>query len=268
MGFTGQPRAISFHIDRATGDRHLHVAWSRLTCGVDGRLRAIDPGLYKRKLKQLSRALEKELGLKIVSSDPAPDAKTRAAGRDEFEEARRLGIDLKHIRNTIFDCFQGAATGAAFAAALDMAGLMLAAGERCFVAIDPAGGHHALNKKLTGLTLAEIRRRFADLAELPTVAEVQRIQCARSTAEDLRSASRALMMPPDGGAHDVAAATYKCASDDFAGAAAALTEQWEASAVSKPLRQSLRALMAPQRRRQVAQRPLRVERFIEARAPP
>ena len=100
---------------------------------------------------------EKELGLKIVSSDPAPDAKTRTAGRDEFEEARRLGTDLKALRNTIFDCFQGAATGAAFVAALDGAGLMLAAGDRCFVAVDPAGGHHALNKKLTGLTLAAIR---------------------------------------------------------------------------------------------------------------
>jgi hypothetical protein len=78
------------------------------------------------RIKELSRALERELGLRVIGSYRAPDAKTRAADRDEFEEARRLG-------------------------------------------------HHALNKKLTGLTLAEIRTRLGDLdrARLPNVAEAK-----------------------------------------------------------------------------------------------
>jgi hypothetical protein len=177
LGFTGQPCAISFHIDEATGERHLHLAWSRIAHRADGRLCAIDPGLYKLKLKELSRALEKELGLKIVSSDRAPDAKTRAADRNEFEEARRLGTDLKHIRNTIFDCLHRSENGAGFNAALDAAGLMLATGDRrdCFVVVDQAGGHHALTKKLTGSTLAEIRRRLRDLdrSPLPSVDQAQ-----------------------------------------------------------------------------------------------
>ena len=81
LGFTGQPCAISFHIDRTTGERHLHLAWSRIARREDGRLFALDPGLYKLKLKDLSRALEKELGLKIVSSDRQPGDRARRRTR-------------------------------------------------------------------------------------------------------------------------------------------------------------------------------------------
>ena len=187
LGFTGQPCAMSFHIDEATGERHLHLAWSRIARREDGRLYALDPGLYKLKLKELSRALEKELGLRIVSNDRAPDIKTRTADRDEFEEARRLGTDLKHIRNTIFDYLYRSENGEGFNAALDAVGLMLANGDRrdCFVVVDQAGGHHALHKKLTGLTLAEIRQRLCNLdrSQLPNVNQAQRMQRARACPE-------------------------------------------------------------------------------------
>ena len=160
---------------------------------------ALDPGLYKLKLKELSRALERELGLRIVSSDRAPDAKTRAADRNEFEEARRLGTGLKQIRNAIHDCLQRADNGAAFKAALDAAGLVLAQGDKrdCFVVVDQAGGHHALNKKLTGLTLAQLRIRLGDLdrAQLPGVAEAKTRQRARQPARDFSRASRTAAKP-------------------------------------------------------------------------
>ena len=61
LGFTGQPRAVAFHINAATGERHLHIAWSRIARRADRRLYALDPGLYKLKLKELSRALEREI---------------------------------------------------------------------------------------------------------------------------------------------------------------------------------------------------------------
>jgi len=181
------------------------------------------------------RALEQELGLRIVSSVRAPDAKTRAAGRNEFEEARRLGTDLKRIRNTISDCLHRADSGTAFAAALDAAGLVLAAGDRrdCFVVVDQAGGHHALNKKLTGLSLVEIRQRLHDLdrALLPDVtkAKARQRQPARETAP---------VMPPNGGAAMLPQATYKCALAEFAGACAEAVETQEHAAV--PIRPECR----------------------------
>ena len=30
LGYRDQPRAIAFHIDTRTGDRHMHIAWSRI----------------------------------------------------------------------------------------------------------------------------------------------------------------------------------------------------------------------------------------------
>ena len=64
---------------------------------------------------------------------------------------------------------------------------MLANGDRrdCFVVIDPAGGQHALNKKLTGLTLAETRDRLADLdrSQLPSVEQAKEMQAAREAQE-------------------------------------------------------------------------------------
>ena len=198
LGFTGQPCAMSFHIDKATSEKHLHIAWSRIAQKADGRLHALDPGLYKIKLKQLSRNLEHELGLRIVSNNRAPDTKTRAANRNEFEEARRLGTDLKTIRNMIADCLHRAESGAGFAAALDAADLILARGDQrdCFVAVDHAGGHHALNKKFIGLKLAELRRRLHDLdrARLPSVKQAQAMQRARSAIREQRCASREFSM--------------------------------------------------------------------------
>ena len=100
-----------------------------------------------------------------------------------MEESRRLGTDVREIRNAILDCLEHSDNGKAFKAALEERGLMLANGDRrdCFVVIDQAGGHHALNKKLTGMTLAETRTRFADLdrSQLPSVEQAQEMQHER-----------------------------------------------------------------------------------------
>ena len=70
---------------------------------------------------------------------------------------------------------------------------MLANGDKrdCFVVIDQAGGHHALNKKLTGLTLAALRDRLADLdrAQLPSVDQAKAMQQEKyPTPEQAREA--------------------------------------------------------------------------------
>src|SRR5271165_6027286 len=47
LGFDGQPRAVSFHHDLDTSEKHMHIAWSRIDLES---LTAIDPGLYKKKM--------------------------------------------------------------------------------------------------------------------------------------------------------------------------------------------------------------------------
>jgi hypothetical protein len=179
LGFEGQGRAVAFH-HQANGETHMHMAWSRIDLES---MKAIDPGLYKNKLKEICRELEIELGLTCISSDRAADNKTRSADRNEFEQSRRLGTDLKAIRNTIQDCWQSADSGRAFAAALDERGLILARGDRRdFVVVDREGGEHALGKRITGASAAETRARLADIdtANLPDVENAKAIQYGRS----------------------------------------------------------------------------------------
>jgi hypothetical protein len=187
LGLAGQPRAASLHINRQTGDAHLHLGYSLVAEGEDGRLFVKKLGLYKNKLKRLSREIERDYGLKIVSSERQP-GQAPAADRKELEQSRRLGTDGPAIRATILDALEKSDGGRAFKAALDAQGLMLANGDRrdCFVVIDQTGGHHALNKGLTGQTLAATRDRLADLdrSQLPGVEQAQAMQAERHHAHE------------------------------------------------------------------------------------
>lgn len=189
-----QPRAASLHIDWRTGDMHLHVAYSLVRESDDGQLYVQKLGLYKNKLKGLARELEKDYGLKVIGNERQAGDLARAAARDEFEESRRLGTDIKAIRATILDCLQQSDNGKAFKAALAGQGYELANGDRrdCFVVIDHAGGQHALNKKLTGITLEETRGRLADLdrAQLPGVEQAKELQAQRQLAREAAQAEK------------------------------------------------------------------------------
>ncbi len=168
LGFDDQPRAVVMHTD-AQGDRHMHVAWSRIDTE---QMCAIDPGLYKNKMRELCRELELDYGLQVVTSDRRPEQQTRAANRAEFDEARRLGVDIEEVREAIRACYDQSDNGASFAAALSEYGLGLARGDRRdFVVIDPEGGQHALGNRICGATASEIRKRLGDRfkAGLPTV---------------------------------------------------------------------------------------------------
>src|SRR3954447_17585304 len=172
LGFEGQGRAIAFH-HQPGGNTHMHIAWSRIDLEQH---RTRDPGLYKNKLKEISRQLECELGLTRISSERPAGGKTRAPGRKEFEQARRLGTDIAGIREAIRACFDATENGRSFTALLASHGLVLARGERRdFVVIDHAGGLHALSKRITGATAAEIRMRLADLdpAKFPSVSQAK-----------------------------------------------------------------------------------------------
>jgi hypothetical protein len=185
LGFAGQPRIVSFHINEATGEKHLHAAWFRVDFESE---RAIDPGMFKNHLKQMARKLEREFVLRELSNDRPREHRARAADRNEFEQSRRLGTDIDAVRTAILDCYEQSDSGKAFKAALESRGVELATGDRrdCFVVIDAAGGHHALNKKLTGQTLAATREKLADLdrSQLPSADQAQALQAERQHARE------------------------------------------------------------------------------------
>lgn len=167
LGFDDQPRAIVFH--QKEGQDHMHLVWSRIDADT---MRAIDPGLYKNKLKEISRILEKDMGLQRVRNERDPEQKTQSAPQDEFKQSSRLKTDLKEIRETIRECWDMSDNGRSFTAALDEEGLILARGDqRDFVVVDQAGGIHALGKSITGVTAKYTRERMADVdrKKLPDV---------------------------------------------------------------------------------------------------
>jgi hypothetical protein len=242
LGFAGQPRAVSFH-HLVDGSTHLHVGWSRIDA-EEGR--AIDPGLYKNKLKEISRRLERELDLTKVRNERAPDDTTRAAGRNEFEQARRLNTDLKAIRSTIKECWERSDSGRSFAAALDAQGLILARGDRRdFVVIDAAGGDHALSKRITGATAAETRGRMADIdpAGLPDVDEAKVRQQTREAARAMQDGYQSAKGRTDDIWADFTAASTRTTEpvapnlDRDAGEAARLDQVDEAARAAREARQ-------------------------------
>jgi hypothetical protein len=127
--------------------------------------------------------------LTIVRNERDPEQKTRAAGRREFEQSRRLDTDLTVIRETIRDCWDRSDNGRAFEAALEEKALILARGDRRdFVIIDREGGIHALSKRITGATAAQTRTRMADVDrdQLLSVRDV------RAALREARQADRAM----------------------------------------------------------------------------
>lgn len=173
LGLTDQPRAIAFHLDLDTGHEHMHIAFSR----IDGETMTAKPlPFFKERLKAACRELEKTLNLTRVTNER--DGKVMAPKRNEFEQARRLGVNIRDARQTIRDCFDRSDCGRSFQSALVQAAMTLACGNRRdFLVVDHAGGIHALGKRILGISAAELRHRLADLDHnsLPTVEQVRAI---------------------------------------------------------------------------------------------
>ena len=179
LGFAGQTRAVAFHRSDTHGD-HLHVAWNRIDLDT---MKAIDPGLFALKMRDEARKLEVEFGLRQLSNEPRRDRLTKAPKQGEFEQAQRLDTDLDAIRNGIRQAWNVSDNGPSLAAALEQQGMILARGDRRdFVAIDAAGGEHALGKRVCGVTAGEVKQRLGGEAfkrGLPSVAEARAMQRER-----------------------------------------------------------------------------------------
>jgi len=188
LGLGGQARAIAFHLDEETGHEHMHVAWSRID---EESMTARSLPFYKLRLKEVCRELEIELGLTRVTNERR--GPSMAPLRYEQEQARRLGVDIHETHATIRDCWERSDSGKSFSAALAEKGFTLARGaKRDYIAIDRAGGIHALGKRILGVTAAQVRERLADIngRTLPTVEQVRAALGFRNRAGTLDEISR------------------------------------------------------------------------------
>ena len=171
LGLANQPRVVVEHVKE--GREHLHVVWSR----IDGETLCAIPDHHNfRRHEIVARELEREFEHARVQGAhierDGVDRPARCPTLGEVRQAERSGMTPEEARAQLRDLWQSADNGHAFAAALDNAGWTLAQGDRRgFVALDPAGEVHAVNKAITGLTAAQVRERLGDLyaGNLPTV---------------------------------------------------------------------------------------------------
>ena len=193
LGLSGQPRVVVVH--EKLGREHCHVVWSRVRLDT---MTAISDSHNYRKHELVGRELERQFGHEPVqgahverNGKPRPK---RTPSHAEMLQAERTGISPAEARRFITELWRNADSGGAFVTALKQHGWSLARGDRRdFVVIDPQGGIHSLARRIEGTTAAQVRAGLADLDpnELPTVAEVRKIQRARSP----RSSGRARQNP-------------------------------------------------------------------------
>jgi hypothetical protein len=186
LGLSGQGRAIYFHVNEQTGDRHMHVAWSLIDAET---MTAKSLPFFKSRLKAISRELEEELNLTRVTNERKGPIKY-AATKNEQQQAQRLGVDKEALRNTIRACWDRSDSGHGFDIELAQEGLILAQGERRdYVVIDPAGGLHALGKRILDVSAKQVRDRLADLhhENIPTIQQAREfmLDLPRDRAERL-----------------------------------------------------------------------------------
>ncbi|WP_375552549.1 relaxase/mobilization nuclease domain-containing protein [Rhodophyticola porphyridii] len=175
LGLDSQPRAIVFH--EKDGRRHAHVVWSRIDAE---HMRAINLPHYKIRLRDVSRELFRAHGWEMPKG--LRDWRERdplGYTREEWQQARRVGLDPKQLKALFQECWNRSDTGTAFAQALKERGFMLARGDRRgFVAVDYRGEVYAVGRQ-AGVKTKEVAARLGDPEAYPPIDEARNWIAAR-----------------------------------------------------------------------------------------
>jgi hypothetical protein len=169
IGLDNQPRAIVFH--EKEGRRHAHVVWSRIKAS---EMKAINLSYYKAKLTTLSRQLFLDHGWDL------PNGLRHDGGKsplnftlDEWQQAKRLGLDPREIKQSFHDAWQISDNPSSFQHALEDKGYFLARGDRRgFVALNIKGEVFSVPRMLNMKT-KDVRDKLGDPDDLRSVDETK-----------------------------------------------------------------------------------------------
>ncbi len=165
LGLNGQPRAIVIH--EKNGRRHAHAVWSR----IDAReMKAVNLPHFKNKLASLSKALYLEHGWELPRGHRENDWKNPLNfSLEEWQQAKRLGMDPREIKQLFHEAFVASDGVKAFKAALEDSGYYLAKGDRRgIVAVDIHSKVYSV-ARWAGVKTKELRAKFGTPADLPSV---------------------------------------------------------------------------------------------------
>lgn len=182
MGLTDQPRAIVFH--EKEGRRHAHCVWSRIDIET---MTAINLPHYKLKLRDISRQLYLENEWRMPSGLANSEERNPLNFiRAEWQQAKRVGIDPRKIKEAFQDCWAMSDGLKSFRAAMEARGYYLAQGDRRgIVAVDWRGEIYAISRYV-GIRTKDVRDKLGAPDQLPSVAETKE-SIAKEVALKLRS---------------------------------------------------------------------------------
>jgi hypothetical protein len=169
LGLDGRPRAIIIH--EKNGRRHAHVVWSRIDPEA---MKATQLSFFKNRLSELSKELYLEHGWELPEGHRANGWKNPLNfSLAEWQQAKRLDLDPREIRQQFQEAWQQSDGLAAFKSALEERGYFLARGDRRgFVALDVHGEAYAV-ARLAGVKTKELEAKLGSPGKLPGVEEVR-----------------------------------------------------------------------------------------------
>lgn len=182
LQLTGQPRFIVEH--QKEGRVHRHIVWGRIDADT---MTTIHDGHNYRRHEDAARDIEAAFDLSPVErcltrdKEKTPRQERRPADWESFRAAESK-IDPQAMKVELTDLWQRSDSGAAFAAAIEERGYILAKGDRRdFCIVDAAGDEHSLSRRLAGVKAAEVRSRMEgiDREALPSVEEARTLARAR-----------------------------------------------------------------------------------------
>ena len=160
LGLSGQPRVIVFH--EKEGRRHCHAVWSRIDAQT---MTAKDLPFFKLKLNKIAKQLYLENGWDMPKGFTSAKLRDpRNFTLDEWQQAKRAGLDPRELKSAIQSCWKQADGRQAFAAALEERGL--------FVAVTLDGDVFAISRMI-GVKAKDVQARLGDPAKLLSVDETR-----------------------------------------------------------------------------------------------
>jgi hypothetical protein len=184
LGLQDQPCALVLHAGK--DDRpHLHVVWQRTD--VD-KMKVISDAYNYIAHEKASQRMELEFGHEFVPGKHAKRDRKRQAEfprqkltQDEDQYQKRTGLSKEERIKQITALHAAADNGAAFKAALEDAGYILAKGNRGYIVVDQKGGHSVLARNIEGLKEKDVNAFMVGvkLEKLPTIEEAKETQAQR-----------------------------------------------------------------------------------------
>ena len=191
VGLDGQPFVLVVH--EKEGRRHAHAVWSRIDAD---QMKAINLPYFKDRLNELSKELYLEHGWELPNGHRENGwANPLNFTLGEFQQAKRLGLDPREVKQLFREAWENSDNGQSFKAALEQRGYSLARGDqRGFVAVDLQGEVYSLSRQ-TGVKTKELEERLGSPKSFPSVDEVRldtRTRVDRKVREFHRNAVRDL----------------------------------------------------------------------------